>query len=117
MGLKIKQIPELKNSLGYKLENSIWSFSDVSFRTSEQVVAVECTTTPEDYDEKSGVQKERRTALIPIDLTVDLIRNLIESNSDAIHEIIMDIPFIQTNDGMKSFRDLNAVTIDIGWGE
>ncbi len=113
MGFKIKQIPELVNQQSFKANNIVYSVKEVAFRYETQELAIEWKLTPEDWAE--GETKQTQTQVIPFSsfLNEENLQMVLD-NSDAIHVICMDFPFIPTKGGLKSFSDLKAETIDVG---
>lgn len=112
MALKVKKIPDFITELGYKDENTVFSIADVQFRNNSSEIAINWEITPSNY--KEGTQKQFRTQIIPFDWTNPDFVSLLLQNSDIIHDLSMSTPFIPTPDGVKSFTDFKAETIDVG---
>ena len=112
MGLKIKTLPEFITHQGFKDEDTVFSIREVSFRNYSSEVAIEWEVTPSSWVE--GIVKQRFTQIIPFDWeNLDFVALLL-SNSDAIHDLAMDVEFLPTLTGLKSFTELNAITTDVG---
>lgn len=112
MGLKIKTVPEFITNLGYKDENTVFSIREVSFRNYSGEVAIEWEVTTSNW--VSGMLKERFTQIIPFDWQNMSFVQLLLSNSDAIHDLASSVPFINSLNGVVSFDDLQAQTVDVG---
>lgn len=115
MGFKIKNIPELINGQRFTANDIVYSVKEVVFRYEEQSLAIEWRLTPSGW--QAGEARVTQTQVIPFAqfLSPEYLAMVVET-SDVIHQICMTFPFIPTIDGLKSFAQLNADTIDVGLG-
>ena len=110
MGLKIKQINEFTNEQGFKDNGTTFPIRTVTFRNDTQEILIEWMVTTSSGSQYPQTQK------IPFDFSNPEFVGLLLSNSDALHDLAMDIPFLPTPEGLKSFADFDAETIDVGLG-
>lgn len=108
MGLKIKK-SEFESSSGLKDTDVVSSIESVVFNNKLKLIIIHWEITSS-KGEFIGIFPQK----IPFDFSNQTFVELLLQNSDALHELAMDKPFLPTPEGLKSFADFNAETIDVG---
>ena len=111
MAFKVKTVSQIVNPFGFNLSNCVFSIVSVLFDFREQRVVISWELTPANWIQ--GMPTTNLSQVIPVDLQNQTLLGLILQNSDQIHSLSMDIAFIETNEGLKSFQDLNAQTVEV----
>lgn len=115
MGLKIKQIAELKNEYGYTAKNTKFSIASVNFDYKKLSISIQWELTPADWVEGLATQSKYQTIGLS-DLGGTEI-GLLLAVSDALHEKAETVAFLPSAEGAVSFADMNATTVDVGMPE
>ena len=113
MGLKIKQLTDFMNEFGMTDSSTVASIINVNFNYKEMDISITYEFTPSTYIE--GMPKRQMTQVLPLDFEDEQVLGIILTVSDKLHAINDDVAFIPTMDGVKSFTDFNAETIDVGF--
>lgn len=117
MSLKIKTIPVITNEQGFTASNTICKVKAVNFDYQQMAITIHWQMYPstwvegmpiiEKYQVISTVDEKGNPTITPEQYA------LILAVSSQIHTQAEAVPFIATFEGLKSFRELGAITTEI----
>lgn len=114
MGLKVQIIQNFINENGYGDPNCVWRIKSFTFEFAglESFFSITYEVKPSAAIE--GVALRQMTQRIPFDWANPEDTAFLYQISDKIHVKNQEVAFIPTMEGIKSFTDLNALTVDVG---
>lgn len=114
MALKIKTIPVITNEQGFTATDTVCKVKAVNFDYQQMSITIHWQMYPSTWVEgMQPIEKYQVISMVDengVPTITQTQMGLLLSVSEEIHKQAEDVPFINTIDGAKSFKDLNAVT-------